>query len=77
MVTQDERWDIHYAQVMGFMQREQRRPSKYVPAERALLNWVKYNKKILARGEFLPERASRFRHLLSVAEQLRRKNQYK
>ena len=41
-----------------------------------MLNWVKANRKALNAGKMKPERVERFKELLELSEQYRRKNQY-
>lgn len=51
-MTQDERWMEAYNDVVAFIERNKRNPSKYVPEERgAYLNWLKRNRKLLNAGE--------------------------
>lgn len=40
------------------------------------MNWIKHDRKLYAAGEMRPERVERFRILLEITEQYRRKNQY-
>lgn len=44
--------------------------------EHNMLNWVKANRKVLNAGKMKPERVEKFRKLLEMTEQNRRKNQY-
>ena len=41
-----------------------------------MLNWVKANRKVMNKGEMRPERVGRFKELLRLSEQYRRKNQW-
>jgi len=41
-----------------------------------MLNWLKANRKTLNAGKMKAERVERFRKLLELTEQYRRKNQY-
>lgn len=75
-MTQEEHWDTHYNHIMTFMAKEKRRPSKHRLEEHQMLNWIKYQKKQLAKGKMNPLRAERFMQLLETAEQYQRKNQY-
>ncbi len=38
-MTQDELWNNKYQEIMSFMEENHRRPSKYVPEEKAKVNW--------------------------------------
>ena len=65
-----------YNEVKEFIEREQRNPSKYKLEEHDMLNWLKANRKALNAGKMKPERVEKFRDLLAMTEQYRRKNQY-
>ncbi len=75
-MTQDERWDMMRTMTLDFLKRNRRRPSKYNPEERELLNWVKYNCKRMRGGKMTEQRQALLRSLLDEAERLRRVNQY-
>lgn len=76
-MTQDECWMEAYNDVVAFIERNKRNPSKYVPEERgAYLNWLKRNRKLLNAGELKGDRVELFRRLLALMEEYRRKNQY-
>ena len=44
-MTQDERWQQQYEQMMAFMNENHRRPSKHRLEEHDMLNWYKATKK--------------------------------
>ena len=75
-MTQDERWLVRYNEVKEFIEREYRNPSKYRLEEHDHLNWLKANRKAMNAGKMKPERVEKFRKLLELTEQYRRKNQY-
>ena len=75
-MTQDERWQKRYDEVIDFIKTNHRNPSKYRIEEHDMLNWVKANRKVLNAGKMKPERVERFKELLALMEQYRRKNQY-
>ena len=75
-MTQDERWLVRYKEVMGFLEENHRNPSKYRIEEHDYLNWLKANRKALNAGKMKLERVEKFRKLLEMTEQYRRKNQY-
>ena len=75
-MTQDEKWQARYNEVMGFLEENHRNPSKYRIEEHDYLNWLKANRKALNAGKMKPERVEKFRKLLEMTEQYRRKNQY-
>ena len=75
-MTQEERWQVQYEQMMVFMEENHRRPSKYKLEEHDMLNCFKSNKKMMNKGVFPEERLERFRKLLELAEKYRRLNQH-
>ena len=75
-MTQDERWQKRYEEVVGFIEANKRNPSKHRIEEHDHLNWVKANRKALNVGKMKAERVEKFRKLLELTEQYRRKNQY-
>ena len=75
-MTQDERWIARYNEMMGFLEEKHRNPSKHRIEEHDMLNWLKANRKALNAGKMKPERVEKFRNLLELTEQYRRKNQY-
>ena len=76
-MTQDERWQQQYEQMMVFMNDNHRRPSKHRLEEHDMLNWYKATKKRIAKGELSEDRLEKFNILQEVAEKYRRLNQYK
>ncbi len=75
-MTQDERWMARYNEVKTFIETNKRNLSKYRIEERDMLNWVKANRKVMNKGKMKPERVEKFKELLAMTEQYRRKNQY-
>ena len=75
-MTQEERWLTRYKEVVEFIETNHRNPSKHRIEEHDMLNWVKANRKALNAGKMKPERVERFKELLALTEQYRRKNQY-
>ena len=75
-MTQDERWNKRYQDVMEFLEKNHRNPSRHRLEEHDMLNWVKANRKALNAGKLKEERVEKFRKLLEMTEQYRRKNQY-
>jgi hypothetical protein len=76
-MTQDERWQQQYEQMMAFMNENHRRPSKHRLEEHDMLNWYKATKKRIAKGELSEDRLEKFKTLQEIAEKYRRLNQYK
>ena len=75
-MTQDERWQIQYDQVMTFMKEHHRRPSKYCLEEKLLWNWMRRNAKLMNRNELPTDRSEKFKILMEIADKYRRINQY-
>ena len=76
-MTQDERWQENYKEVVDFIEANKRNPSKHDEEERGkYLNWIKANRKTFNAGKRKPERVEKFRKLLELTEQNKRKNQY-
>ena len=75
-MTQEERWQKRYEEVVDFIEVNKRNPSKYRIEEHDFLNWLKANRKVLNAGKMKPDRVEKFRKLLETTEQYRRKNQY-
>ncbi len=76
-MTHDERWLTRYNEVMAFMEKNHRNPSKHYLEERLMHNWVHQNRKLMNQGSLKEERVEAFRRLLEVGEKLRRVNQFK
>ena len=76
-MTQDEKWITKYNEVKTFIMINKRNPSRYDPMERGLYcNWLHHNRKQMNAGTLKPERVEKFKKLLAMMEQHRRKNQY-
>ena len=67
-----------YREVMDFMERNHRNPSKYDAEERGrYYNWIKHNRKVMKAGEMKLERVGLFEVLLEKIGENRRVNQWK
>lgn len=75
-MTQDERWIIRYNEVIAFIETNHRNPSRHRLEEHDMLNWLKANRKRMNAGEMKGPRLSRFKELLALIDQHKRKNQY-
>ena len=76
-MTQDEKWLAKYNEVKSFIEKNKRNPSKHDPEERGqYLNWIKHNRKLFAAGELKEDRVEKFKELLGLMEEYKRKNQY-
>ena len=75
-MTQEGKWIKRYQEMEKFIEENHRNPSKHRIEEHDMLNWVKANRKAMNAGKLKPERVEKFRKLLEMMEQYRRKNQY-
>lgn len=75
-MTQDERWLARYNEVKSFIEVNHRNPSKYAPEEKLMVHFLKRGRKLMNAGELKAERVEKFRKLLEITEQYRRKNQW-
>ena len=76
-MDQETRWLTRYNEVVAFIEREHRNPSKFIPEERGqYLNWIKHNRKLYAAGELKPDRVELFEKLLVLCEKYKRVNQW-
>ena len=67
---------VKYQGVVGFIEANHRNPSRHRIEEHDHLNWLKANRKALNAGKMKAERVEKFKELLELMEQYKRKNQY-
>lgn len=75
-MTQYERWLTKYNEVVEFIQTNHRNPSRHRIEDHALLNWLKVNRKLMNADALKEPRVSKFKELLALIEENKRKNQY-
>ncbi len=75
-MMQDERWIIRFNEVMNFMEREHRKPSKYYPEEKLMFHFIHHNKKLYNASGLKADRLEKFEKLLALCEEYRRVNQW-
>ena len=75
-MTQEEKWVARYNEVVDFIVNNNRNPSRHRIDEHDMLNWLKANRKLLNAETLKSERLEKFRELLGMMEQYKRKNQY-
>ena len=75
-MTQEEKWQVKYDEVVHFIETNKRNPSKHRIEEHDLLNWIKHQRKLLNAGQLKEERVGMFERLQALVEQYRRVNQY-
>lgn len=76
-MTQDEKWNIRYKEVVQFIESNHRNPSRHFVENRNLLSWIKQQRKLMNAGTLKPERLEPFKRLLELIEENKRINQYK
>ena len=65
-MTQDERWQKRYEEIVDFIEANKRNPSKYVAEERLMVHFLKRGRKMLNAGG-----------LLELCNKYKRVNQWK
>ena len=75
-MDQETKWITKYNEVVAFIEREHRNPSKYRIEEHDMLNWLKANRKKVNAVELKEPRLTMFKELLGLIEQYKRKNQW-
>ncbi|MBR1410158.1 MAG: hypothetical protein IJ580_03565 [Prevotella sp.] len=75
-MKQDDCWQMHYDEIMHFMEQNHRCPSKHRIEDHRMLNWMKYNRKLVSKGQLPADRLKRFNLLLDTAKKYRHINQY-
>lgn len=49
-MTKDELWIAKWREVIDFMEKNHRNPSKHRIEEHRMLNWIKHNRKLMNAG---------------------------
>jgi len=75
-MDQETRWLTRYHEVKTFIETNKRNPSKHRIEEHDMLNWLKANRKKINAGELPESRLGKFKELLALVEENKRKNQY-
>jgi hypothetical protein len=75
-MTQDESWNVRYQEVRTFIETHKRNPSKHRIEEHDMLNWLKANRKLVNADALKEPRLSKFKELLKLCEEYKRKNQW-
>ena len=75
-MTQDEKWKTRYEDIVEFINKNHRNPSKHRIEEHDMLNWLKANRKVMNAGRMKADRVEKFKVLLALTELYRRKNQW-
>ena len=75
-MKQADSWHLHYQEVLNLVKKHHRMPSKHNEADRQMMNWLKYNKRLLRSGRMPVERQGLFQQLLTLGGSYRKINQY-
>lgn len=75
-MTQDEKWNSKYNEVIEFIKTNHRNPSKHRIEEHLMLNFINHNRKLYNAGALKIERLKSFERLLALCERYKRVNQY-
>ena len=75
-MDQETRWLTRYNEVKEFIETNKRNPSKHRIEEHDMLNWLKANRKKVNAGDLKEPRLRKFKNLLTLVEENKRKNQY-
>lgn len=73
---QDQRWQIRFNEMMNFMEKEYRKPSKYYPKEELMFNFILHNKNLYNAGMMKVERVKAFEKPLTLCVEYKRVNQH-
>lgn len=77
-MTQGEAWQTKYEEIVEFIKKNGRNPSRYDAEERGkYVNWLRHNRKLMNAGKMKPERVEMFQRLLALANENKHMNQYK
>ena len=72
----DDLWMVRYEEVLNFMKSQRRNPSKHRIEEHLMLNWLKYNRKMMNAGKLKADREKLFKEVLSLGNTLKHVDQY-
>ena len=76
-MTQDERWQKRYNEVVDYIETNKRNPSKYEAEERLMVHFLKRGRKMMNAGELAEPRFSQFLILLELSNRYKHINQWK
>ena len=75
-MDQNTRWLKKYQEVVDFIEKNERNPSRHRIEDHDYLNWLKANRKQMNAGKLKADRVKKFKRLMEVGEKYRRVNQY-
>ena len=69
-------WEENYEVIWNFASENHRGPSRHRIEEHTMLNWLKYNRKIMNKGELDEYRKKKLLELVGLIHSFNRVNQY-
>ena len=75
-MNNDDLWMVRYGEVLDFMTSHRRNPLKHQIEEHLMLNWMKYNRKMMNAGKLKADREKLFKEVLALGNPLKHVNQY-
>jgi len=74
--SQEQSWEEHLVQIRTYMLKYHRQPSKHRKEDHQMLNWIKYNRKLINAGKLSEERTKKFAALMKLAALFHHANQH-
>ena len=75
-MTNFEKWTSKYNEIVNYIEKNHRNPSKHRAEDWFMINWLKHNRKLRNAGKLEPNRVELFQKLMAIVEENKRKNQY-
>lgn len=75
-MASDEIWLLKWHEYMSYLDANKHRPSKYHAEDMVLVNWLKYNRRLLKNNKLSQAKKDKIKKLLAEADKYRRVNQY-
>lgn len=75
-MKRDESWNKTYNELWQFVTDHHRGPTRHHLEEKRMLNWLKYNRKLLNKDELSPEKKLLIERLKALISSFNRVNQY-
>ena len=75
-ISQEDRWEQNFDALKQFIEQNKCMPSKHRVADHRMLNWLKYNRKLIAQGKLAPKRQEKLEQMLATFADYRKLNQY-
>ena len=75
-MNRDESWNKKYNELWQFVTDHRRGPTRHHFEEKRMLNWLKYNRKLLNKDELSPKKKLLIERLKALISSFNRVNQY-